>query len=104
MDRRGFLFEMTVLPLEADSRRASSGVVRANVALYSPPPTRHDTKIEQAILTMTTSDLGCSAQQIAHNNNRADSGEMYRNTAKLNRGWIDQAKAAAPESNALHLH
>ena len=104
MDRGGFLFDMTVLPLEAGSRRASSKIVSADVALYSRPPTRHDDKMEQAILTMTTADLGCSARQLAHNDNGTGSGEMYRGVAKLNRGWLEQAKATSPESNALHLH
>ena len=104
MDRRGFLFQMTVPPMEAASGRPSSKVVSANVARYSRPPTRHDNKMEQAILTMTTADLGCSARQLARNNNATDSTEMYRHVAKLNRDWFEQAKALAPEANALQLH
>jgi hypothetical protein len=104
VDRRGFMFEISVLPFETDLRTAPAKIVSADAALYSPPPTRHDKKTEEAVLAMTTADLGCSPRQIERNENGAASGEMYRHVARLKRGWFAQAKAAAPQSNALHLH
>ncbi len=88
---------------QSKPQRTPTKVVTAAVAIYSPPRARHESKMEQAVLSMTTADLGCSARQIARNGNGTDSGEMCRHVAKLNRGRFEQAKAAAPESNALHL-
>lgn len=49
-----------------------------NIALYSPPPTHHDTALETGIETLLTSS-GCTVTQVQRNDNPVQAVTTYNN-------------------------
>lgn len=48
-----------------------------SVGLYSPPPTMHDRKLEDATVAFVKTALKCDVSQFTHGNNDADRAAFY---------------------------
>ena len=63
-----------------------------SVGFYSPPPTRHSTELEDALLTFVSSQLGCSVRQIERHENGEEVRSFYDKLFKIREGWFQQAE------------
>ncbi|HEY8949645.1 MAG TPA: hypothetical protein VIM56_12230 [Rhizomicrobium sp.] len=48
-----------------------------SVGLYSPPPTRHDTRLEDAMLAFVSGTLKCDVSHVSHGTNGADRAAFF---------------------------
>jgi hypothetical protein len=62
-----------------------------NVALFSPPPTQHDTALEQELLDFVGTQLQCKTRQLGHSENGKDTLEFYNELFSLAEGWFKEA-------------
>lgn len=62
-----------------------------NVGLWSEPPTRHSTDLENAVLEFTEKTLGCSNYQVQRFQNSAEAKDVYDYSFKETEGWFEQA-------------
>lgn len=61
------------------------------VGLYSEPPTRHSTDLENALLELTEKTLGCQNRQVERFENPATARSLYDRSFSQAEGWFQQA-------------
>jgi hypothetical protein len=62
------------------------------VTLNSPPPTRHDAELEEALIAFTHERLGCESRHIRHGDNGEDAHDLYEQIFKVHAGWFQEAE------------
>jgi hypothetical protein len=68
------MIDFTMLPFPKDQVRLQG---RYGVGLSTPPPTRHASEIEDALLNFVSSELRCEARQVARRENAAEAADLY---------------------------
>jgi hypothetical protein len=65
---------------------------RYSVGLNTPPPTRHDPQLEDALLAFASKTLGCHVRQVTRGENAADAREFYNAEVKRTENLFQQAE------------
>lgn len=87
---------MDIVALDDRHRQIDFGDFPGNpgvytVSLYSPPPTHHDSGLEQSLVDFVSTQLQCKPSQIEHHENSQDTLEIYNNLFGLAEGWFKEA-------------
>jgi len=61
------------------------------VQLNSPPPTHHDSDLENAVLVFVSNKLGCQTRQISRGANGEEARDFYERLFQIDEGWFRQA-------------
>ena len=69
-----------------------------SAGLYSPPPTRHDTELEKAMLAFATDTLKCSVSNISHADNGAERAAFFDKIYKAEQKRIAQGMRCDKQS------
>lgn len=48
-----------------------------SIGLYSPPPTQHDTALEESLIEFASTNLGCRTDQVARHSNGLEARDMH---------------------------
>lgn len=59
-------------------------------ALFSAPPTQHDTVLEDSLITFATQGLGCKADQVARNTNGPEAANMHNSEVRRIEGLFEE--------------
>jgi hypothetical protein len=62
------------------------------VALYSQPPTRHDSALEESLLSFTSTGIGCNTSQVTRGDNPAGAREFHDSYVRRIQGLFREAK------------
>ena len=62
------------------------------VALYSEPPTRHDSRLEELLLSFTSTGIGCSTSQVTRGDNPASAREFHESNIRRIQTLFKEAK------------
>jgi hypothetical protein len=62
-----------------------------SVGLYSPPPTKHDSALEEALLNFASKEIGCSTDQVTRNSNGSEAAEMHEWNVRRIEGLFNEA-------------
>jgi len=62
------------------------------VGLYSPPPTKHDSALEEALLNFASKEMGCRTDQITRNSNGPEAAEMHEWNVRRIEGLFNEAE------------
>ncbi|MCK1383310.1 hypothetical protein [Bradyrhizobium sp. 21] len=81
-EHRIFIKRMEIIGLDASRRIINFNDLppsqdRYAVILNSPPPTKHDPQLEEALLEFVSTALGCETRQAARRENDAEAGAAY---------------------------
>lgn len=87
---------MDIVALDAKRRQIDFGDFPGDagvyvVGLYSPPPTHHDSGLEQSLVDFVTTQLQCKPSQIKRRENSQDTLEIYNDLFGLAEGWFKEA-------------
>jgi|GEM_PF-2329501 hypothetical protein len=69
-----------------------------SVGLYSPPPTRHDTDLEKAMLAFVTGTLKCEVSNISHADNGVERAAFFDKIYKAEQKRIGQGMRCDKQS------
>jgi hypothetical protein len=69
-----------------------------SVGLYSPPPTRHDTGLEKAMLDFVANTLKCDVSDISHGDNGAERAAFFDKIYKAEQTRIGQGMRCDKQS------
>jgi hypothetical protein len=69
-----------------------------SVGLYSPPPTRHDTNLENAMLAFVTNTLKCEVSHVSHASNGAERAAFFDKIYKAEQNRIRQGMRCDKQS------
>ncbi|MDT3380829.1 hypothetical protein RNI52_26120 [Labrys neptuniae] len=63
-----------------------------SLGFNSPPPTRHDTQLEDSTIDFVNNKLQCKVRQVSRGENTAELNFMYTPLVEMTRGWFKQAE------------
>jgi hypothetical protein len=69
-----------------------SGEGRYSVGLNTPPPTKHASQLEDALLEFASNTLGCEVRQVTRGENAEDTADLYSNTVRRVENLFRQAE------------
>jgi hypothetical protein len=65
---------------------------KLSFALFSEPPTRHDTQLEQSLLSFASTGIGCRASQVGHGDNGPSAKDFHAQDVRRVQGLFKEAK------------
>jgi hypothetical protein len=69
-----------------------------SVGLYSPPPTHHDTKLENAMMAFVTGTLKCEVSHVSHADNGVERAAFFDKIYKAEQKRISQGMRCDKQS------
>jgi len=75
-----------------------------SISLYGRPPTSRDSALEARLQKLATEIPICTVTKVERHTNGASMEWLHKDIAKRTRGWFEQAKRAAPASDARRVH
>ena len=76
------IYDLNMTAIDAKQRTIAIHALKETpgsqtVGLYSPPPTQHDSALEDSLLAFASHTLGCRTDQVARNTNGQEAAEMH---------------------------
>ncbi len=95
--RIDYPFTMNIVAIDNQRRRIEFDGVPVwagtySVRLYTPPPTRHSSDLENDLLVFVSKKLGCGVRQVERHDNGEDAREFFDELFKIAEGWFRQAE------------